>query len=117
MSLLQIPKMDAAQIRRVRPGTWSAATGHYTEASPVTTNILASVQPATGDEIVMEPEADRDREQFVVFMQAFALVKADILLYHGDEYRFLKAESWTLPTSREVYSKGTAVKIDASVPT
>ena len=116
MTLL-IPKLDNAQVKRVMPGSWSASTGHFTEASPVVTDVLASVQPATGDEIVMQPEADRDREQFVVFMQGFALAKTDILLYHGREYRFLKAESWTLPTSREVYSKGTAVMIDARVPT
>lgn len=67
--------------------------------------IKASIQPASGDQVLQVPENDRDKEILSIWSPT-ALLKNDILKRNGCEFEIKQVKAWGS------YSESVAVKID-----
>ena len=86
-------------VKRAAAGTF--VNGRYVEAAPTTFTILASVQPLTGEDLQILPEAERTSDAVEIFSIAelFATNYAtnklgDLVTYQGRDYRVSNAENW-----------------------
>jgi hypothetical protein len=88
-----IESMDAQSVTRKRYGVGSYVGGVWVQPTPVVMAIRASVQPATGEDLVSLPEGRRERETFKIYTVTDLRsgdeplqIKADVLTLYGSEF-------------------------------
>lgn len=84
-----------------RPAAGSFVAGRYVEVAPVALTVLASVQPLTGEDLEVLPEAERTSDAIEIFSIAelfpvnHTLNKlGDLVTYRGRDYRVRNVEQW-----------------------
>lgn len=85
---------------------YAAATlikGVYQAVTPTTFTITASIQPASGDEVMTLPEGDREKELLAVFTNTAlrtidqdTKTEADRITWEGSDYEVIKVSPWKM---------------------
>lgn len=82
-------------------GAYSTEDGTFQPGDTITFPVMASVQPATPDDLVSIPEGDRDRERFRVYalcnlnnVIVSKLRKSDLIDIDGVSYQVESVEHW-----------------------
>jgi hypothetical protein len=90
---------ETLQCRRVEPGSY--IDGEYHEGQCTTIEIMASVQPVVGDELVMLPEGRRDRQTYKLYtkteLYGVSLQQSrnpDTVIIADEEYEVFEVQSW-----------------------
>ena len=94
-----IDLLDLAIMAEAVPVTHEVQTGSYVagkwvKGTPVTTAIMATVQPASGRQLMDMPEGIRTEAKYVAWTGT-ALVVDDIVIYAGSRYRVIY--TWPRP--------------------
>lgn len=79
------------------------AKGRYQAVTPTTFTIVASIQPMGGDEILMLPEGDREKEVLSLFTETELRVadqdnktESDRVAWEGSDYEVIKVRPWKM---------------------
>jgi len=67
--------------------------GRPIKSSELFKNIVASVQPLSGQEILLLAEGDRLRHPLWIYTK-FAIQVDDIVIRNGDNHKAIKVENW-----------------------
>lgn len=88
--------------RRFDPGTYTS--GRWSGGAIVDEEIRASVQPASGRDLLRLPEGLRTRDTVAILTDAdlrtaneTAGTKADRIVVSGEEYEVVAVDDWTMP--------------------
>jgi len=87
-------------VTMLRPPAGQYVDGRWTEGAPVESSILASVQPASGQDMESLPEARRTMATYRLYTdtqlyEALENVRnPDIVVLFGEEYEVVKVFPW-----------------------
>ena len=98
-----ITKGECAKVCRKAKGAY--VDGFYSDGKSCEFDIVASIQPLTGREILQVPEGDRLREHFNIFSE-FKMQVNDVMIKDSLKYEVQKVEDWN------EYTKSIAVLND-----
>jgi hypothetical protein len=98
-------------VLRYNPGQY--IKGHWVGgASMDEFEIIASIQPLTGRELMEQPEGERTRDQIKLYTTSglhtaveSQQMKADIVVYKNKQYEVTKVESWDFPIDGAAHFK------------
>ena len=86
-------------IRTVKCGQY--VDGYFVEAKTKDLDLLASVQPNDGEDLITEPEGKRVRDQIKIYcntelktISEDGLIKADVLLYNDNKYEIVRVSRY-----------------------
>ena len=86
-----------------RYGAATKTDGVWVAATPTTFTMVASMQPMEGDELLMVPEGDREREHITIFTDTLlrtidqeALTGADVVTWNGNDYEVKKVRNYRM---------------------
>lgn len=91
-------------VTRIRYSAGAYANGVWTDGSETESDITASVQPVSGDDLLRMPEGLRTRDVVAIYT-ADSLrtanetdgIAADHVVHQDEEYEITSVERWTLP--------------------
>lgn len=115
-SVLGSLSTETLSVKRYAAGSW--VEGRFVRGDESTTQILASVQPLSPNEIVKLPEHMRNRETLKIYTGDRLFLgdeksgkSGDIITHDGREFEVQKVENWHIGTNLQHY-KAYAVLIE-----
>jgi hypothetical protein len=96
-----IPFSAPLQVRRdAQAGSY--INGHWVEGKTQTLNIMATVEPLSGNDLLLLPEGERTKEAIRIYTDSelktvdeFAKRKADVVNYFGKCFEVQVVKRWT----------------------
>jgi len=91
---------EKVTVRRVE-GSGEYIRGRFTGVGVAEFDVMASVQPSTGEELLNPPEGQRTTEILNIFtktelftVEKSQFKKADVVVYNGRKFEVMKVERW-----------------------
>ncbi len=79
-------------ISRPSDGTWSF--GKYTQGTPTSHTIRASIQPVSGKELDQLPEGDRFKSHIEIYTENSIYVK-DVITYKDEKFEVIRVSDYS----------------------